>query len=82
MTDNLGLIEGQHILTPEAEAAARRQAGIRLAAAALAITRGDEDAAAEILRGPLEAIGALPYVPAGARAGLSAAPAGLHGGNA
>ena len=64
MTDNLGLIDGQHILTPEAEAAARRQAGIRLAAAALAITGGDTDAAAEILRGPLEAIGTLPYDPA------------------
>jgi hypothetical protein len=64
VSDNLGLMADEPILTPEAEAAARRQAGIRLAAAALAITRGDLEAAAAILRGPLEAIGALPYEPA------------------
>ena len=64
VSDNLGLMADEPILTPEAEAAARRQAAIRLAGAALTITRGDPEAAAEILRGPLEAIGALPYEPA------------------
>ena len=61
MSDNLGLMADEPILTPEAEAAARRQAGIRLAGTALAAAGGDTDAAAAILREPLEAIGALPY---------------------
>jgi hypothetical protein len=61
VTDNLGLMADEPALTPEAEAAARRQSGIRLAAAALTITGGDTDAAAEMLKDPLEAIGALPY---------------------
>jgi hypothetical protein len=61
VSDNLGLMADEPILTPEAEARARRQAAIRLTGAALTITRGDAEAAAAILRGPLEAIGALPY---------------------
>jgi len=67
VSDNLGLMADEPALTPEAEARARRQAGIRLAAAALAATGGDAEAAAEMLRGPLEAIGALPYEAAAGR---------------
>lgn len=60
VTDNLAL-QDDLPLSDEAWAWARREAGIRLAGIALAITGRDEEAAAAMLRGPLEAIGALPY---------------------
>ena len=50
-------------LGPRAFAAAQRQTAIGLAAIALTAAGGDEDTAKTILRGPLEAIGLLPYEP-------------------
>jgi hypothetical protein len=55
--DELGLSPEDH----KNYASDLAKAGIRLAGIALTITRGDTKAAAAILRGPLEAIGALPY---------------------
>ncbi len=60
VSDNLAL-QDDLPLSDEAWTAARREAGIRLAGIALAVTGRDEDAAKAMLREPLEAIGALPY---------------------
>ena len=62
MTSNLPLVEDGW-LDDEAFAAACRKAAVGLAGHALTLAGGDPDKAKAALRGPLEAIGALPYEP-------------------
>ena len=60
MSDNL-ILHDDTALDDDAFAVAQRQTGIGLAGIALDAADGDEDTAKQMLRGPLEAIGLLPY---------------------
>ena len=61
MVDSLNATPGGLPLSDEAAAEAQGKTTFRFYRLALRLAAGDEDAAREMLRGPLEAIGLLPY---------------------